>query len=146
MRDELFDQLLSSLDVRFGSLDRELSITSWAESLLLDGRPFSLDQHEYQRGMLEEDAPRQVFLKGAQVGVTSVVMLKTLYGLITGRYHQGALYLFPSRGDVLDFSRGRFNPLINDNECVAKYVQDTDSQTIKRIGKAMLYLRGTKMN
>ena len=127
MRDELFDQLLSSLDVRFGSSDRELSITSWAESLLLDGRPFSLDQHEYQRGMLEEDAPRQVFLKGAQVGVTSVVMLKTLYGLITGRYHQGALYLFPSRGDVLDFSRGRFNPLINDNESVAKYVQDTDS-------------------
>ncbi len=120
------------------------SILTWSENILLDGQPFSIDNHEYQRDMLNEDAPRQVFLKGAQIGVTSVIMLKTLYGLIAHRYPQGALYLFPSRGDVLDFSRGRLNPLINDNESVAKFVQDTDSQTIKRIGKAMLYLRGAK--
>ncbi|MFC1544981.1 phage terminase large subunit family protein, partial [Gemmatimonadota bacterium] len=82
--------------------------------------------------------------KGAQVGVTSVVMLKTLHGLISGRYPQGALYLFPSRIDVQDFSRGRFNPLINDNDSVSRFVQDTDSQTIKRIGKSMLYLRGAR--
>lgn len=112
--------------------------------MYLDGRPFSLRDHEYQGDMLKENACRQVFLKGAQVGVTSIVMLKTLHGLITGRYPQGALYLFPSRGDVLDFSRGRFNPLINDNEDVARFVQDTDSQTIKRIGRSMLYLRGAR--
>ena len=116
----------------------------WAEGLLLDGRAFSLAGHEYQRGMLAEAASRQVFLKGAQVGVTSVVMLRTLHGLISGRYPQGALYLFPSRVDVQDFSRGRFNPLINDNEQVSRYVSDTDTQGIKRIGKAILYLRGAK--
>jgi len=120
------------------------SIVPWAESLLLDGRQFSLKKHEYQKDMLTEDAPRQVFMKGAQVGITSVVMLRTLYGLIAGRYRQGALYLFPSRVDVQDFARGRFNPLINDNESVARFIQDTDSQTIKRIGKAMLYLRGAR--
>lgn len=94
--------------------------------------------------MLTEKAPRQVFLKGAQVGVTSVEMVKTLHGLISGRYPQGALYLFPSRGDVQDFSRGRFNPLINDNDSIRRFIQDTDSQTIKRIGRAMLYLRGAR--
>jgi len=111
---------------------------------LLDGNPFSLENHEYQQAPLECTAPRQVFLKGAQVGITSIIMLKSLHGLISSRYPQGCLYLFPSLGDVLDFSRGRFNPLINDNDDVAKYVQDTDSQTIKRIGKAMLYLRGAR--
>ncbi len=119
-------------------------VVAWAESLLLDGQPYSLAEHEYQRAMLTETAPRQVFLKGAQVGVTSVQMLRSLHGLIAGHYPAGVLYLFPSRADVLDFSRGRFNPLINDNESVARYVQDTDSQTIKRIGHSMLYLRGAR--
>jgi len=137
-------QLLDSLDQEFDAAGSLQPIIPWAESLLLDGRSFSLEGHEYQRDMLLENATRQVFLKGAQVGVTSVVMLKTLYGLISGRYPQGCLYLFPSRQDTLDFSRGRFSPLINDNEDVARFVQDTDSQTIKRIGKAMLYLRGAK--
>jgi hypothetical protein len=119
-------------------------IIPWAEGFLLDGRIFSLTGHEYQKDMLLEDAPRQVFLKGAQVGVTLIVMLKTLHGLISGRYPQGALYLFPTRQDVQDFSRGRFGPLLSDNPDVAQFVQDTDAQTIKRIGKAMLYLRGAR--
>jgi len=119
-------------------------VVPWAEALLLDGRPFSLEGHEYQRDMLEEEAIRQVFLKGAQVGVTSIIMLKTLYGLISARYLQGALYLFPSRDDVNDFSSGRFNPLINDNEEMAKYIKSTDAKNIKRIGRAMLYMRGAR--
>jgi len=75
----------------------------------LDGRPFSLVNHEYQRAMLIEEAAKQVFMKGAQIGATSIAMLRTLHGLISNRYPQGSLYLFPSRADVLDFSRGRFN-------------------------------------
>ena len=140
---EQLDKLCDSLDQRFGATVQP-DIIPWAESLLLDGQPFSLDDHEYQKDMLTEEAPRQVFLKGAQIGATSAIMLKTLHGLISGRYPQGALYLFPSRGDVLDFSRGRFNPLINDNESLSRFVQDTDSVTIKRIGKSMLYLRGAR--
>ncbi len=139
----LFAELSASIEQsREGS--HAGSIIPWAESLLLDGRPFSLQGHEYQQSMLTETFPRQVFMKGAQVGVTSIIMLKTVHRLINGAYPQGALYLFPSRGDVQDFSRGRFNPLINDNDQLSRYIQDTDAQTIKRIGKAMLYLRGAR--
>ena len=110
----LYDRLSSVIESAKGtSLSTIAAIIIWAESLLLDGRPFSLEGHGYQRDILTENAQRQVFLKGAQVGITSVQMIKTLHGLISGRYPQGALYLFPSRGDVADFSRGRFNPLIN---------------------------------
>jgi len=140
---DLFELLSASIDQARGFSEIE-SIIPWAESLLLDGRTFSFDGHEYQRDMLTETAPRQVFMKGAQVGCTSIVMLKTLHGLVTGRYPQGALYLFPSRGDVQDFSRGRFNPLLNDNDHISKFVQDTDAQQIKRVGRSMLYMRGAR--
>jgi hypothetical protein len=139
----LFDQLCGSIEQRF-NLEDVGEVIPWAEGLLLDGRQFSLKDHEYQEDIFNDDFPRQVFLKGAQVGMTSVVLLKTLHGLITSRYPQGVLYLLPSRLDVQDFSRGRFGPLLNDNEHLAKYIQDTDAQTIKRIGRAMLYLRGAK--
>jgi hypothetical protein len=94
--------------------------------------------------MLTEEARRQVFLKGAQLGLTSIQMIRTIHGLISGRYPQGALYLFPSLGDIQDFSRGRFNPLINDNDSIARHVQDTDTMGIKRIGGSMLYMRGAR--
>jgi hypothetical protein len=144
MRNELFDRLCGSLEQLYALNTQVGDIITWAVSLLLDGRPFSLEGHEYQRDLLTENARRQVFLKGAQVGITSIQMIKTLFGLITGRFPQGALYLFPSRGDVADFSRGRFNPLINDNPDVAKFVLDTDAQGIKRVGKSMLYMRGAR--
>jgi hypothetical protein len=144
MRNELFDRLCGSLEQLYALNTQVGDIIPWAVSLLLDGRPFSLEGHEYQRDLLTENARRQVFLKGAQVGITSIQMIKTLFGLITGRFPQGALYLFPSRGDVADFSRGRFNPLINDNPDVAKFVLDTDAQGIKRVGKSMLYMRGAR--
>ena len=141
---ELFDQLLSSIDLEYGTGSQLEDIVPWAESLLLDGRPFSLVGHEYQRDILTETATRQCFLKGAQVGITSIQMLKALYGLISGLYPQGVLYLFPSRNDVQDFSRGRFSPLINDNDHIARHIQDTDAQGIKRIGRSMLYMRGAR--
>ena len=132
------------LDARLGITSEVGGIIPWAESILLDGRLFSLENHEYQRDMLTEEARNQVFLKGAQVGVTSIQMIRTIHGLISGRFPQGALYLFPSLGDVQDFSRGRFNPLINDNDTISRYVQDTDTMGIKRIGGSMLYMRGAR--
>ena len=71
-------------------------------------------------------------------------MLRTLHGLIHGRFPQGSLYLFPDRGTVLDFSRGRFSPLIRDNPQLALHVQDTDAVNIKRVGSSILYLRGAR--
>jgi hypothetical protein len=53
------------------------------------------------------------------------------------------LYLFPSKSDVLDFSKGRISPLIDDNpDTIGKWVQDTDAAGIKKIWNTFLYLRG----
>jgi hypothetical protein len=53
--------------------------------------------------------------------------------------------LFPSKSDVTDFSKGRIDPLIQDNpETIGAWMKDTDAANIKRIWNAFLYLRGMK--
>jgi hypothetical protein len=55
------------------------------------------------------------------------------------------LYLFPSKSDVTDFSKGRIDPLIDENpDSIGKWLKDTDAANIKRIWNAFLYLRGMK--
>ena len=83
-------------------------------------------------------------MKAAQMGLTSKAMLRVAYGARYGGY-RGILYLFPSKSDVTDFSKGRIDPLIDENpDTIGKWLQDTDSANIKRIWNAFLYLRGMK--
>lgn len=115
------------------------------EKISLGGKPYLVRGHEYQVDWLQCDHPNQSFKKGAQMGATEVQILKTLHGLIHGRYPQGVLYLFPTAGDVTDFSKGRFKPLIDDNpRAIGRYVTDTDAANIKRIGSGLLYFRGAR--
>jgi hypothetical protein len=105
---------------------------------------WALAGHEYQAAWLQEQAREQVFIKGAQIGATEVLVLKTLHGMIHQKYPQGALYLFPTRDDVRDFSKARFDPLIAQNAFIGQHVTSTDAQNIKKIGRGYLYLRGAR--
>jgi len=119
----------------------------WAvrNGVLLDSRPIDLKLHKYQIDWFSENAQVQVLRKAAQMGGTSVHALKTLHGMIYGRYPQGVLYLLPTKADVTDFSKGRFTPLIEENpDTIGAYISDTDAANIKRVGKAHLYFRGAR--
>jgi hypothetical protein len=113
-------------------------------NLQLGAGPWELRNHEYQLGWLQEDAREQCFIKGAQIGASEINVLKTLHGHVFHRYPQGSLYLFPTRDDVKDFSKARFDPLIEQNPFIGAYVRNTDSQNIKRVGSGFLYLRGAR--
>ena len=52
------------------------------------------------------------------------------------------MYFFPTRTDVLEFSKSRVGPLLQDNRFLARMLRDTDTAGLKRIGSAYLYLRG----
>jgi hypothetical protein len=133
-------------------LERELarrrhltqSIGEWAEGapIVLDGRPFTFHKHEYLREPYQDDHPYTVEMKAAQLGLTTKAMLRAFY---QARYrnYRGILYLFPSKVDVLDFSKSRISPLIEDNpDSIGAWVKDTDAAGIKRIHHTFLYLRG----
>ena len=139
---------MTSLDERFGEARKNsfLTLGDWAEktSILLDGKPFTFERHAYLIEPYRDNHPDQTDMKAAQMGLTSKALLKVVYGARYGGY-RGILYFFPSKSDVTDFSKGRVDPLIDENpETIGKWIRDTDAANIKRIWNAFLYLRGMK--
>jgi hypothetical protein len=139
-----YDRLLNAIDYEFKEGTGDLPIMDWVRKVQLGAGPFQVDGHEYQMPMLQDEAVCQVYKKGAQMGISEANILKSMHGLISGRYPQGVLYLFPTVNDVTDFSKGRFSPLLDDNPKISDLVKNTDSVNVKRIRKSMLYLRGAR--
>ena len=110
------------------------------------GGVFSLKDHEYQAGPMLSTARRKCYMKATKGGWTELEVLETLHGMIHGFYPSGVLYAFPTSDTVSDFSKGRFKPLIEMNPCIKAHVRDTDSASVKRIGRSFLYLRGARLS
>ena len=143
-KDALFGELLQSIERQFGGSSHIPPLMEWVRDtgIILDGRPFTFHRHEYLIEPYGDDHPHQVEMKAAQLGLTSKAMLKSIYKARYGTY-RGILYLFPSKTDVTDFSKGRVDPLIAENpDTIGQWLKDTDSANIKRIWNCYLYLRG----
>ncbi|MDP2218554.1 MAG: phage terminase large subunit family protein [Methanolobus sp.] len=126
---------------------RQVDVWYWLvhEKIKLASGDYELEGHQYQVDWFHCNFPKQVFKKAAQMAVTTSVVLKRLHGLIYGKYKQGVLYLFPTRDDVTDFSKDRFQPILANNpHQIGRFVGDTDAANIKRIGNSTLYLRGAR--
>lgn len=144
MKNELYANLSAAIDQRFSVDDSRKPFHEWVIGINLDGRPFTYDRHEYLMEPYKDDHPHQVEMKAAQLGLTTRAMLRSMY---SARYRgfKGILYLFPSKSDVTDFSKGRIDPLIDDNpETIGRWIRNTDASNIKRIWNTFLYLRGMK--
>ncbi len=115
-------------------------MAQWAlRRIRLDGRPFSFAGHEYLRAIYDDTAPHVVLSKAAQIGGTTWAILRSLHACLAGL---NVIYFFPTRTDVLDFSKSRVTPLLAENPFLSKLMTDTDTAGLKRIGDAHLYLRG----
>jgi phage terminase large subunit GpA-like protein len=102
----------------------------------LEGRPFSFDGHEYLRAIYDDRARHVVLSKAAQIGGTTWAILRSIHSCLCGL---NTIYYFPTRTDVLDFSKSRVTPLIADNPFLARLMTDTDTAGLKSIGSAHLY-------
>jgi hypothetical protein len=112
----------------------------WAEKRIrLEGKPFSFEGHEYLREIYDDSSPHVVLSKAAQIGGTTWSILRSLHACLSGL---NVAYFFPTRTDVLEFSKSRVGPLVADNPFLQKELRDTDTAGLKRIGDAHLYLRG----
>ncbi len=115
-------------------------LARWArQRIRLDGKPFSFEGHAYLKALYDDTAPHVVLEKAAQIGGTTWAILRSLHACLQGL---NVIYFFPTRTDVLDFSKSRVTPLIAENRFLAKNMRETDTAGLKRIGSAHLYLRG----
>lgn len=118
---------------------------AYTNKIKLQSGKFTLTGHEFQPGIMQCRSQVKVIRKAAQMTITESEVLDIIHGLRYGDYPVGVLYLFPSETDVTEFSKARFSPLIQDNpKSIGKFVQNTNSVSIKRIGSGMLYLRGAR--
>jgi len=101
--------------------------------------PFSFEGHEYLRAIYDDTSPHVVLSKAAQIGGTTWAILRSIHACLTGL---NVIYFFPTRTDVLEFSKSRVAPLLADNPFLSRLMTDTDTAGLKRIGDAHLYLRG----
>lgn len=141
---EYFSSLINSIDTAFYDENEKPELGNWCVSnnIVLDGVQFSFKKHEYLIEPYADNHPFQVELKGAQLCCTSKALLMVVHGARYGKY-RGILYLFPSKTDVTDLSKGRLDPLIDDNpDTIGAWLKDTDSANIKKIWNSWLYLRG----
>ena len=112
---------------------------------------WSFDQRPYliepMQSRITGKPRRRCAMKAAQGGWTEEQVLETLHGLRYGYYSRGVLYLFPTTDDVREFSKARFGPLIAANPtAIGRFVQDTDTASLKKVGDGFLYLRGGTLN
>ena len=73
------------------------------------------------------------------MGGSVYAILRALHACLSGL---NVIYFFPTRTDVIEFSKSRVGPLISGNPFLAKMVTDTDTAGLKKIGEAHLHLRG----
>lgn len=110
-------------------------------ALRVDGESFDLRRYPYLYDIFDDDHPDQAILKGSQLGLTVTMVLRGVDRCLS-RYQRGIAYYFPTDRDVADFSRARFQRMIQDNDVLGAVVKDTDSIGLRRVGECFVYFRG----
>ena len=111
----------------------------------IDGVPFDPSAYPFLIELYDDPAGQVVVRKCSQVGLTSWAILTVIDRMVTGLYPRGVLYLFPTDDEVYDFSQSRFDRLLRDNQStLGAVVMGTDRTTLRKIGPAYLYFRGTR--
>jgi hypothetical protein len=119
----------------------------WADNSnirLLGDTLFSLEDCRYLEDIMRSGAEEKAIMKGAQARITTIFMLDAIHGLIHNLYPQGVIYYFPTEKAVEGFSKTRFGPLVADNPIIRQHLQNTNSVSIKKVGKTFLSLLGAK--
>ncbi len=118
----------------------------------LQAGPFTFGGREYQSEPMSASPRRMCYIKGTQIlGATEMEGLKSIHGLIMGKYKLGVIHIFPGNDEVGEYSKSRINPLIAANKTfIGKYVRaqkgSTDTTSLKKIGGAFFYCRGARQS
>lgn len=118
----------------------------WAEDLKLevDAHPFTMHGREYERDILRDESKLIVVPKGAQLGFTTLFVLKSMHVII--QRGKTVMYLLPLKAGSVQFVQGRIDPIIDSNKGLAGNFSRTDNRSQKVTGRGVKwYIRGTNI-
>lgn len=121
---------------------KDLDLLIWIKKtkINLRGNPFSFHGHEYLREIYQQHHDDEVYMKGAQVGISTYHLLKSLW--LCDTHHAKVIYFFPTDTDVSDFSNDRARVILEENEYLRSRVSGIDNVGLKQIGDSSVYFRG----
>lgn len=118
----------------------------WAERRRMMGEPFAgpytSKYHPWVREPHDSQAPFNYSMKGAQLGMTEVVINRAFYTL--DMLKRDVLYVLPTSKNARDFSKSRFNTALRLSPYLKSLFTDTDSIELKQARASTLYIRGSK--
>ena len=130
---------------RYGLLSHGQTNADWIEAnTKLLGRNFSLEGHEFQRDILNDNSQQMVVKKCSQVGLTEIIIRWGLAFLVR---NQGLTVIMtqPTRQMALNFSTTRVDEIVKEAPLMNNLLNyKVDSKELKQLGKSYLYIKGTK--
>lgn len=111
----------------------------------LNGKKFSFKDHEFQRDVLRGQAPTEITVKIAQVGLSEATYRLALAACrVVDDF--SVIYTFPNASDAQNFCKTRIDPIIEGSPDLKSAVNpELNNSEIKQFGRnSFLYMRGTR--
>jgi len=142
-----FDDHLERLKATLTPTHTTKSVADWITAhTYLNGEPFSFKDHEYQHRILQSEAPLLVVQKCSQVGITELIIRRTL-ALMDIMRSFSVIYTMPTAGFAGTAVKTRFDPIIQSSPRLTSLIHTTtDNTEIKRFADNFLYIKGTYGN
>src|SRR5256885_1449375 len=106
-----------------------------------NGVSLDFTDHPFLWDIYNDLSPKQAILKAAQVGLTTLQILKSFY--VARKKHLDIIYTLPTESDVQQFAGGKVNRIISQNPILQDWTKDKDSVEQKAVGQNLIYYRGT---
>ena len=103
--------------------------------------PIEFDNHYFLIEPASDWFPKQVAMKSAQVGWSTLAILKSLYALNYKKYN--IIYTLPTQDDVEDFVPTKVNQMISNNSVLVNTMGKNDAITKKEFNGNFIWYRGS---
>lgn len=144
--DYLFQRHISRLRSSLSSHNKDTICTFITTNTYLRGRPFSFEDHEYQKFIIEDPSPEKIVIKSAQMGISE---MSARIALAMGNLIDGfsTIYTLPSALAAQNFMKTRIDPIIQSSPYLKDAVSSAvDNTAIKQFGESYLYLKGAQVD
>ena len=108
--------------------------------IYLRGKKYSTDKHEYLDQIIRDNHPDQTFEKSAQVGISTLVLMKAIY--VAEHLGKKSIYFFQDDSAVSDFSNDRCQPMIEASPYLSSVATGISNVSLKQIKAGTIYFRG----
>ena len=137
---EIVDRLRMRLDRESGMGDLSSIVERYS---YIEGKPFSFHNHEYQREIVNDTSARISVRKCSQVGLTELMVQKTL-AMCATLQHSRLIFTLPTATMAASFSKDRIDGAVSQSSFYERLVERaSNSAAQKKIGSNMLYISGT---